>query len=87
MTRRRTQRDRILSLLQERRGCWIPAYELARLALQYGARVAELRAGGPGTENRLEHDHGQTRSFYRLVLPAGQQALFPGAGVGGAKSL
>lgn len=61
----------------------MPAYDLAALALQYCARIAELRAEGHKIDNQTEYVNGQTRSYYRLVPPKGQQALFPGAGVVG----
>ena len=46
MTNRKSQRTRVLELLQERRGQWVPLPELVKISCQYGARVMELRRAG-----------------------------------------
>ena len=76
MRSRDTQRDKILRLLREREGCWVPSYELAAIALQYGARVLELRRMGHDIENRAQHINGQVHGAFRLVLPKEQGQLF-----------
>jgi hypothetical protein len=65
----KSQREQIYSLLKERAGQWVPAYELARLALQYGTRVFELRQAGAVISNKTEHHRGQILSWFRLELP------------------
>ena len=73
---RQTQRDKILRLLQERAGQWVPVFEIAALACQYNARLKELREQGYQIENENRHVGGQVHSSYRLVEPKGQQGLF-----------
>jgi hypothetical protein len=46
----------------------VGAYELARLALQYGARIHELRKLGFDISNRTEVVNGQRRSWFRLAF-------------------
>ena len=74
--RRLSQAERILKLLQERAGEWIPVYELAGITLQYSARVYTLRQMGHRIENKTERIRGAVHSWFRLVLPLGQQRLF-----------
>ena len=76
---RQTQRDRIFRLLQSRAGQWIPSYELAAIALQYGARVLELRRIGHTIENKAQHVNGQVHGAFRLVPSNGQAKLFDAA--------
>lgn len=76
MKQRQTQRDRIFRLLQSRAGQWVPSYELAAIALQYGARVLELRRIGHNIENKARHVNGQVHGAFRLVLPKEQGKLF-----------
>ncbi len=64
-----SQRDRILRLLQEREGRWVPLYEILPLAAQYGARLLELRREGYIIENRLQRSNGRVRSCFRLLAP------------------
>ena len=77
MRARPTQRAAILRLLEERKGQWVPSYELAGIALQYGARVLELRRAGYAIENKAQHVNGQIRTAFRLVPVQVQAALFP----------
>jgi hypothetical protein len=63
----RTQRDRILQLLRDANGGWVPLPELVKLAAQYSARVAELRAQGHVIENRTEWAGRQRHCWFRLV--------------------
>lgn len=76
MRRRETQRDRILRLLKEREGAWVPVFEVAALACQYGARIKELRDAGYLIENKIEHRNGAVYSWFRLKQPKGQRYLF-----------
>lgn len=78
-SKRLSQAERILKLLQERRGDWIPLPEILALGIaQYGARIHELRRDCYKIENRTDHSDGRILSWFRLV-PKGQQALFPEA--------
>lgn len=82
MRQRETQRDRILALLKEREGHWVPLYEITALAAQYNTRVLELRRAGHIIENRTEHRDGVVHSWFRIVPPKGQRTMFdttPGA--------
>jgi hypothetical protein len=63
----KTQCDRILRLLTDARGAWVPSPEIAALALQYNSRVFELRRLGFCIENRVEEADGVRHSWYRLV--------------------
>jgi hypothetical protein len=62
------QRARILRRLLESMGTEVAAYELAQIALQYGARVHELRALGFVIQNRSEMVGRQRRSWFRLAM-------------------
>ena len=74
MTDRGTQRSRVLRLLQESSNQWVPSYRLAEIALQYGARVYELRKQGYKIDNKMQEVNGQTHGAFRLVVPAASQA-------------
>jgi hypothetical protein len=64
----KTQRSRILALLLNAHGGWVPSFELARTALQYNSRVKELRQLGCVIESRVEvADDGQRHSWFRLI--------------------
>jgi hypothetical protein len=66
----RSQTNRVLDLLQARRGDWVPAYQVAAVGgLQYGVRVHTLRQLGHVIANRVEHHDGQVLSWFRLELP------------------
>jgi hypothetical protein len=54
----------------------VPSYELASIALQYGARVLELRRQGHKIENKLQDVDGETHGAFRLVSAGGQANLF-----------
>lgn len=68
-----TQAEKIEDLLRSRFGQWIPAYELADIALQYCARINSirkklLRAGDhERIENKTEWVNGQCHGSYRIV--------------------
>ena len=68
------QCDRILRLLIEARGSWVPLPEILTLGCaQYGARILELRRLGYKIENKSEWVEGSRHSWFRLVPspPAG----------------
>ena len=79
-----TQRGRILAVLTQARGEWVPGPEIFRLAAQYSARVHELRKLGFKIENKTAMIDGQRHSWFRLVpgtprpepWPTVQQPLF-----------
>jgi hypothetical protein len=45
---------------------WTPAPRLARISLQYCARIRELREAGILIANRVEYRDGKKHGFYRL---------------------
>jgi hypothetical protein len=63
---RKNQRQRILELLVEACGCEVPSPELARVSLQYCARISELREAGFVIISRVEIHDGVKRGFFRL---------------------
>jgi hypothetical protein len=71
-----TQAERIETLLRSRYGFWIPAYELADVALQYCARInairKKLRGAGDTEEiqNKTERVRGQVHGSYRICQKA-----------------
>src|SRR5580704_16857944 len=71
-----SQSNRIENLLRSRYGQWIPAYELADVALQYCARINQLRrklrAAGDTEqiENQTQRVAGQVHGSYRICHKA-----------------
>src|SRR6266404_6239491 len=66
----KTQRARILRLLIDARGAWVPLPEIMSYAAQYNARILELRRAGFNIPKpRVEVVNGQKHTWYRL-LPA-----------------
>jgi hypothetical protein len=63
----KTQRAKILRLLVDAHGAWVPLYEILPLAAQYCARINELRAKGFKIENKTEPRDGVRHSWYRLL--------------------
>jgi hypothetical protein len=69
----KSQAGKIEALLRSRYGQWVPAYELAGVALQYCARInairRELRRAGDREriENKTEWVKGQCHGSYRIV--------------------
>jgi hypothetical protein len=61
------QRSRILGLLVEARGGWVPLPEIIKCAAQYNARIFELRRLGFKIENRTEEIDGARHSWFRLL--------------------
>lgn len=64
-----TQAARILNLLAASWPSWTPAPSLARISLQYCARISELREQGWEITNKTEWHMGQRHGFYRLGSP------------------
>jgi hypothetical protein len=48
---------------------WTPAPRLAKISLQYCARIRELRESGILIANRVEYRDGKKHGFYRLGSP------------------
>ncbi|MGH9504800.1 MAG: hypothetical protein ACRD20_18260 [Terriglobales bacterium] len=68
---RNTQRSRILGLLIDARGAWVPLPRVLELgAAQYGARILELRRLGFNIENRRDGEHSAFRLLPGPSLPA-----------------
>src|SRR4051812_5143277 len=66
MSARLTQRDRILELLRRNKGRRVPSPELARISLQYGARVKELRTIAYRIRIEIERVDGQVHGYFAL---------------------
>ena len=64
---RKTQRARILRVLIEARGAWVPLPQIMTCAAQYNARIFELRRLGFKIENRTGEIDGARHSWFRLV--------------------
>lgn len=65
------QKAAILRLLLDHRGEWVPAYRLSAVALQYCARINELRDAGYKIENKTERVGRHVRGSFRLTaVPA-----------------
>ena len=63
------QNERILSLLRESCGLWVPLPKILALGIaRYSARILELRRLGFQIENRLEYVNGTCHSYYRLLI-------------------
>jgi hypothetical protein len=67
-----TQKAEILDLLLKNRGRWIPAYSLSAVALQYNARVKELRDAGYRVDNKTERQGRKVHGSFRLVSCPGE---------------
>jgi len=71
---RKNQRQKILDLLVAARGDEVPSPELARVSLQYCARISELREEGFVIVSRVEVHDRVKHGFFRLhQRPGGQQ--------------
>jgi hypothetical protein len=66
------QKAAILDLLLKNKGRWAPAYTLAGVALQYSARVKELRDAGHTIENKTERHGRLMHGSFRLVACPGE---------------
>jgi hypothetical protein len=65
-----TQEQRILWLLQSSYPNWVPAISLAKISLQYSARIFSLRRKGWQIANRVEiQPDGTKHGSFRLAQP------------------
>jgi len=64
-----SQEQRILHLLHAAWPEWTPAPALARISLQYNARIFELRRHGWQIESRVEIVNGVRHGSFRLARP------------------
>lgn len=72
----KTQSERIVALLRERRGEWVPAPELARISLQYSARLHHIRHEMHlPVVNRVDWVNGAKHGFFKLLSEIEQRAL------------
>jgi Helix-turn-helix domain len=72
---KKTQRARILAILLNAKGAWVPLSQILDLQIsQFGSRILELRRSGFMIENEQETVGGQRHSRYRLLLGAGVRA-------------
>src|SRR5712692_10596216 len=71
--RRKNQRQRILERLMAACGGEVPSPELARVSLQYCARISELREAGFVIISRVEVHDGAKHGFFRLHQCPGEQ--------------
>jgi len=67
------QKAAILDLLLKNRGNWVPSYSLSAVALQYNARVKELRDAGYVIENQTARHGRQVHGSFRLVACPGEE--------------
>lgn len=65
---RATQRGRILELLIDARGEWVPLPKIVACAAQYNARIFELRHLGFRIKNRTREVGGEKHSWFRLEV-------------------
>lgn len=67
----RTQEERILRLLQEAWPGWVSALDLARISLQYSARIHALRhKRGMLISNKIERQpNGAKHGYFRMGPP------------------
>jgi hypothetical protein len=80
MTNHAAQQERILQVLKDAQGEWVPLgkiinppYGQGKIA-QYNARIWDLRKQGYTIENKKRHINRITHSWYRLITE-GQQTL------------
>lgn len=66
------QKAALLALLLAHEGERVPCYDLANEALQYSARVKELRDAGYVIENRKLRHGRQVHGAFRLVACPGE---------------
>jgi Helix-turn-helix domain len=72
--RRATQRDRLLALLRDHHGSWVPLSAILDLQIaQYGTRILELRRAGYQIENKQQGEH----SWFRLLSSPGPAPAIP----------
>jgi len=67
---RKNQRSQILEVLLAARGGEVPSPDLARISLQYNARILELREMGLRIISRTERRDGKTYGYFHLEMGA-----------------
>ena len=72
------QKQAILDVLVAHKGRWVPAYVLAAIALQYSARIKELRDAGYVIENRTRRVGRKVHGSFRLVSCPGEAGVCRG---------
>ena len=76
-----TQVERILAVLTQRHGQWVPMPELARESGAYAvhSRISDLRKDGWVIETKIERVRGRRTqaSYYRLLTPVPRQEVLP----------
>jgi len=70
---RSAQRAKILELLINAHGEWVPLSKIRDCACQYNARIFELRRLGFRITNRMQEVNGSKHSWFRLE--SGPQAV------------
>ncbi len=69
-TKKPTQEQRILALLESSWPNWVPSVALSRISLGYPARIWSLRRKGWLISNRVQfHDGLSKHGFYKLGSP------------------
>lgn len=74
---KKSQRGAILALLIQAHGNWIGLPEIAACAMQYNARLWELRRLGFKIENRIRDVGGVRHSWFRLIPSEQAKAVRP----------
>jgi hypothetical protein len=64
--KRDSMEQRILMVLDAYWPGWVPAPELAKISLQYSARIFALRKAGWEIANKIEIHNGVKHGFFRL---------------------
>jgi hypothetical protein len=62
-----TQHNKLKEFFESNPNKWIPVYELPKFALQYNARILELRRAGMEIKNKWEIVDGIKHSFYMYI--------------------
>jgi hypothetical protein len=65
---------------------WVPTPELAKCALQYNARILELRRAGIKVENRIRKVDGVRRSWFRVAPAVSECSSSPSGSAGSVDS-
>ncbi len=70
---KQNQAERILELLRERSGEWVPLPAILALGVaQYNARIGELRAAGHNIRNKTQWSGSERHSWFGLNVPEGK---------------
>ncbi len=63
----KNQKKILKSIFEARKNQWIPCYEVVQVALQYNARIKELREDGMHITNKLRVVDGIRKSWFRYT--------------------